>query len=169
MAFIFSFAPCRWFIIFVKTLTTVVEYQSTTEFFTSKNVYKNVQFPLKVFQSLAIIEVFHALFKLVKTNPVLSFMQTFAKLIIVWLIIDKFTAVIILFLLTKMKYEINDKEPIAIVKAENSVGVILACLAWSIGEVPRYLYYVLNILDYTPYFVTWIRFYMFKLFSKYIR
>ena len=72
---------------------TIVEYRSLSDLLTSKNLYKDIEFPLKVVQSLAFLDVLHALIKLVKTNAFLSLIQTSGKLISLWLIIDKFEPV----------------------------------------------------------------------------
>ncbi len=82
-----------WLIILLKTLGTIVEYRSLSDLLTSKNLYKDIEFPLKVVQSLAFLDVLHALIKLVKTNAFLSLIQTSGKLISLWLIIDKFEPV----------------------------------------------------------------------------
>jgi very-long-chain (3R)-3-hydroxyacyl-CoA dehydratase len=99
----------------------------------SKNLYKNVETLLLIFQTAALFEVFHAIVGLVRSNPVLVFLQVLSRLMVVWLILYVFD------------------------NSRNSIGVLTVCLAWSFAEIVRYIYYALNIVDMIPYFVTWCR------------
>lgn len=42
--------------------------------------------------------------------------------------------------------------------AQNSVFTVLACTSWGLVEVPRYLFYALNLLDAVPYPLFWLRY-----------
>ena len=42
--------------------------------------------------------------------------------------------------------------------AQNSIFTLLACASWSLVEVPRYLFYALNLLNAVPYPLFWLRY-----------
>ncbi len=45
--------------------------------------------------------------------------------------------------------------------AQTSIFFTLACTSWALVEVPRYLFYALNILDAVPYPLFWLRYSLF--------
>ena len=45
--------------------------------------------------------------------------------------------------------------------AQTSVFCVLACTSWGLVEVPRYLFYALNLLDAVPYPLFWLRYSLF--------
>jgi len=49
-------------------------YQDTGHFYGS-SLWSRLDAPLKIVQTAALLEVFHAIFKLVKANPVMAFIQ----------------------------------------------------------------------------------------------
>jgi len=110
------------------------QWKSSKDIFTANGLYSNVEFLLQVFQTAAIMEVVHAAIGLVKSNPVLVFLQVLSRLVVVWLITWNFK------------------------EAQNSIGLLICCLCWSLAEIVRYLYYALNILNKVPYFITWCRY-----------
>lgn len=119
------------------TLKSIVEFKNVNDLLKSKNLYNNVGYWLKLFLTSAFLEVFHAAFKLVRSNPFLNFVQIFTRLLVVVLMIGYFES------------------------SKNCVGVLIVCLAWSITEVIRYFYYALNILGCVPYILTWLRLVLF--------
>jgi len=60
---------------------------------TSKNVYLNVEFFLQIFQTAALLEVLHAAVGLVRSNPVLTFLQVLSRILVVWLVMYNFQEV----------------------------------------------------------------------------
>lgn len=45
--------------------------------------------------------------------------------------------------------------------AQNSVFTVLAAGSWGLVEVPRYLFYALNLIDLVPYPLFWLRYSLF--------
>lgn len=73
---------------------------------------------------------------LVKSNPIITTFQVFSRIIIVSGVL----------LATPDTY------------AASSFGFPLAILAWSITEIIRYSFYYLNLNNFVPYFLTWLRY-----------
>jgi very-long-chain (3R)-3-hydroxyacyl-CoA dehydratase len=42
--------------------------------------------------------------------------------------------------------------------AQTSFFLVLACTSWGLVEVPRYLFYALNLLNAVPYPLFWLRY-----------
>ena len=105
------------------------------------NVYNlytsDVDKVLKVFQTLAFLEVLHAAFGVVKSNTVQTLAQVFSRVYILWLIIDKVPA------------------------SKSSPGIPLLLVAWTLTEIVRYSFYALQILSSPVYVVTWLRYTLF--------
>lgn len=78
----------------------------------------------------------HAATGLVKSNPMLTAIQVFSRVIVVSGVL----------LATPDNY------------AASCYGVPLALLAWSITEIIRYLYYFLNLVGFVPHVLTWLRY-----------
>ncbi|XP_075264035.1 very-long-chain (3R)-3-hydroxyacyl-CoA dehydratase hpo-8-like [Convolutriloba macropyga] len=96
-----------------------------------------VEFALKIFQTLAFLEVVHALLGLVKSNAVQTLGQVFSRNYIVWLIVEQ------------------------VPSAKSSPGIPLLLFAWSITEVVRYSFYALQVMGKGVYLITWLRYTMF--------
>lgn len=47
--------------------------------------------------------------------------------------------------------------------AQTSFFCVLACTSWGLVEVPRYLFYALNLLDAVPYPLFWLRYSLFAI------
>ncbi|XP_076684841.1 3-hydroxyacyl-CoA dehydratase 1 isoform X2 [Andrena cerasifolii] len=103
------------------------------------NLWHSVKWPVIIFQHAAFLEVMHAAIGLVKSNPALTTFQVLSRVIVV-------TGVL---LATPDNY------------AASSLGLPLALAAWSITEIIRYSYYFMNLIDYTPYLLTWLRYTLF--------
>ena len=91
---------------------------------------------LYFFQSLAIMEIVHSLFGIVRANIVTTFVQVVSR---VQLIV--------------IHYYVND--------ARVSEGMIPMVLAWGLVEVVRYLYLALNMFGISPRILTWLRYTLF--------
>ncbi|KAJ3377465.1 hypothetical protein HDU92_008250 [Lobulomyces angularis] len=92
-------------------------------------------------QTMAVLEIFHALLGLVKTPVITTIIQVFSRLTLVWLICYNFnqTSVTKEFAYSSMVF------------------------AWSVTEIIRYSYYGLNLLGFNPKFLVWCRYTFFYL------
>jgi len=117
-----------WSLILYKTLLGLAAGVSWPE------LYNAVQFELKIFQTAAILEVFHSIFGLVRSPIGTTVMQVTSRVILVWPILNTCAT------------------------SRSSIGVPLLLFAWSVTEVVRYSYYALGLLKAVPHFLTWIRY-----------
>jgi very-long-chain (3R)-3-hydroxyacyl-CoA dehydratase len=101
------------------------------------DVWKEVQLPLKIVQTAACMEVIHSLIGIVKSPWFTTFMQVFSRVWTLWAVMD-----------------ISPH-------AQSSVFITLACTSWGLVEVPRYLFYALNLLNVVPYPLFWLRYSLF--------
>ncbi|XGW33537.1 hypothetical protein V3C99_017723 [Haemonchus contortus] len=121
-----------WGIILLKTVHGISEHLSWPQLYTS------VEAEVKLFQTLAILEIFfhvvHALLGLVRSPVGTTIMQVTSRVVLVWPILHTCSI------------------------ARGSVGVPMLLMAWSVTEVVRYSYYALALFNAVPYFLTWIRY-----------
>ncbi|ELT88541.1 hypothetical protein CAPTEDRAFT_151760 [Capitella teleta] len=96
--------------------------------------YGAVEPMLLIFQTAAILEIFHAMFGLVKSNPVLTAFQVFSRIIVTWGILY------------------------IVPEVHQSVGVAMLLVAWSVTEIIRYSYYMCGLIDSIPYALMWCRY-----------
>lgn len=121
-----------WSYILVKFLQN--DFSSTVE----ANLWQNLKWPVIIFQHAALLEIIHAIVGLVKSNPLLTLFQVGSRIMIV------------------------DGVLLAIPYSEISTsGLCLALLAWSITEIIRYLYYFMNLNNYVPHVLIWLRYTLF--------
>lgn len=97
------------------------------------------EYLVKVFQTLAVAEILHAIVRIVPSNPFLTFIQIFSRVFVVWGVIHSFARV------------------------HNSITLPILLMAWSVTEVVRYLYYAMHLLGYVPYALLWCRYTFFIL------
>lgn len=104
--------------------------------------YKNTEGFLTITQSLAVIEIFNSLFKIVRSPLVTTAAQVSSRLLIV---IGSF--------------QLSTK-PIS-----STIGYeyITLSLAWSITEVVRYFFYAFNLIDIQPKILLFLRYNMFPI------
>lgn len=88
-------------------------------------------------QTAAVLEVVHSLVGLVKSPWVTALMQVFSRVWTLWAVMNISTEV------------------------QQSVFFTLACTSWASVEVPRYLFYALNLLGSVPYPIFWLRYSLF--------
>ncbi|XP_031847860.1 3-hydroxyacyl-CoA dehydratase 1 [Nomia melanderi] len=103
------------------------------------NLWQNLKWPVIIFQHAAFLEILHAVVGLVTSNPALTIFQVLSRIMLVDGVL----------LATPSSY------------AASSIGVPFALLAWSITEIIRYLYYFMNLNEYVPYLLTWLRYTLF--------
>ncbi|XP_076281461.1 3-hydroxyacyl-CoA dehydratase 1 [Lasioglossum baleicum] len=121
-----------WSYILVKFLQN--DFSSTVE----ANLWQNLKWPVIIFQHAALLEIIHAIVGLVKSNPMLTLFQVTSRILIV------------------------DGVLLAIPYSEiSTTGLFLALLAWSITEIIRYLYYFMNLNNYVPHVLVWLRYTLF--------
>lgn len=97
-------------------------------------LYETVETPLKIFQTAAILEVFHSLFGLVRSPFGTTLMQVTSRVTLVWPVLH--TCAVSRF----------------------SMGVPMLLVAWSVTEVIRYSFYALGLFNAVPYFITYLRY-----------
>eukprot|EP01041_Mallomonas_annulata_P002213 gene2213-4301_t len=103
------------------------------------SLWDEVNMILKVVQTAACLEVLHSIFGLVKTPWIVSFMQVFSRVWTLWAVMDVAPS------------------------AQSSIFFTLACTSWACVEVPRYLFYGLNLMGAVPYPVFWLRYSLFAI------
>ncbi|KAF5290780.1 hypothetical protein FQA39_LY14623 [Lamprigera yunnana] len=101
---------------------------------TSDSLYDTVKYTLLIFQNAAVLEIAHAYTKLVPSSPMITMQQIFSRVLVVCGVLT-----------------ITDE-------AQQSHGLPLLLMAWSITEIIRYLYYVLNLLSAVPHVLVWLRY-----------
>jgi len=104
---------------------------------TSYGLYNEIYQILIVFQTLAVLEIVHVVLKVVRSNPIFTFMQVFSRLYVLWGVL------------------------VPIEESRNSSGVIMLLAAWTLTEVVRYAYYALELLKLTPFCLMWSRYSLF--------
>lgn len=68
------------------------------------------------------------------SNTVITFAQVYSRVFLIWPIL----------------YNVPD--------ARDQIGFSLLLLAWTVTEVLRYLYYVLNLISFVPGILLWCRY-----------
>mmetsp|Transcript_36362 Transcript_36362/g.37033 ORF Transcript_36362/g.37033 Transcript_36362/m.37033 type:complete len:231 (+) Transcript_36362:114-806(+) len=104
---------------------------------TISTLWDEVNPALKIVQTAACLEVIHSLIGIVRSSWVTSLMQVFSRVWTLWACM-------------------NIAPP-----AQTSIFFTLACTSWALVEVPRYLFYGLNLLDTVPYPLFWLRYSLF--------
>ncbi|KAJ8020322.1 Very-long-chain (3R)-3-hydroxyacyl-CoA dehydratase 2 [Holothuria leucospilota] len=102
-----------------------------------EGLYDNIELPLKVFQTAAVLEIFHCAVGIVRSSAFLTGMQVFSRVFIVWGV-------------THSVLEVQD---------EPSVALYVIC--WTITEIIRYAFYTFGLLNQLPYILTWLRYTLF--------
>jgi len=111
----------------------VVKYMENRDW---TKLWVTVEKPLKIAQTAAVLEILHALIRIVPSNVFLTFFQVFSRVFVLWGVL-------------------NISPP-----AQVSVGVPLLLLAWSITEIIRYGYYVLHLIGLAS-IIQWFRYTLF--------
>lgn len=100
----------------------------------SSSLYESVKWTVIIFQNAAVLEIFHAATRLVPSNPVITTFQVFSRVMVVCGVL------------------------MPTVGGQESPGLPLALLAWTITEIIRYMYYALNIVGFVPHLIVWLRY-----------
>ncbi|KAH9986982.1 protein tyrosine phosphatase [Xylariaceae sp. FL0662B] len=105
-----------------------------------QDLYFNLLFPfLTGTQSLAVLEVLHAAFGLVRASPLTTALQVGGKNLVVWTVMVRFPSII---------------------TSEGGIWGFSGCLfAWGFSEIVRYGFFVLQLmLGSPPAWVKWLRY-----------
>jgi len=129
-----SILTIGWTLILYEVVKRVVSYNSLQDFWECYGLWNAIELPLKVCQTAAFLEVAHAIFGLVRSNPTIVFVQIISRVFLVWGVANY------------------------IPHTQLSVGILLAVTAWSITEIIRYAYYALNLFQVSPQWLTWCRY-----------
>lgn len=97
-------------------------------------VYREVEWTLKIFQTAAILEVLHCAIGLVPSSVVLTAFQVASRVFLTWGVAHSVTGV------------------------QSNLGITLFLFAWTITEIIRYSLYALSILGIVPYLLQWCRY-----------
>ncbi|CAF2642634.1 unnamed protein product [Rotaria sp. Silwood2] len=129
-----SILTVGWTFILYETIKQVVSYKSVGDLWKCRGLWKSIEAPLKICQTAAFLEVIHAMLGLVRSNPMIVFIQIISRVFLVWGVANY------------------------IPQAQYSLGIFLAVTAWSITEIIRYGYYALNLCKASPQLLTWCRY-----------
>jgi very-long-chain (3R)-3-hydroxyacyl-CoA dehydratase len=88
-------------------------------------------------QTAAILEVVHSMVGMVKSPWHTTLLQVLSRLFVVWAVLD------------------------VSAQAQDSVFALLCITSWGLVEVPRYLFYALNLVDMVPYPLFFLRYSLF--------
>ncbi|XP_060068147.1 very-long-chain (3R)-3-hydroxyacyl-CoA dehydratase 2-like [Ylistrum balloti] len=97
-------------------------------------VYQDVAPLLNIFQTAAILEIFHCAFGLVRSNVVLTAFQVFSRVFLTW----------------GVAYSVP--------QVQTTVGVFMFIFAWTITEIVRYSFYFSGLVGMIPYALQWCRY-----------
>ena len=75
------------------TINTIITWKSKTDIYEAKNLYQSTKDPLKILLATSFLEIFHAVVKIVPSNPIIIFIQVFIRFMVVWGITDGFEEV----------------------------------------------------------------------------
>lgn len=100
----------------------------------NKSLWDYLSLTVIIFQNAAALEILHAIFKFVPSNPVITTFQVLSRMMVVCGVI------------------------MATPTGKVSYGLPLALFAWTVTEIIRYGYYALNLLNSVPHLVTWLRY-----------
>jgi very-long-chain (3R)-3-hydroxyacyl-CoA dehydratase len=117
-----------WASILVKSVTGLLAGKSY------EMLYNNVEWELQIFQTAAILEIFHAIIGIVRSPVGTTITQVFSRVTVVWLILYKVPV------------------------SRSSIGVPMLLIAWSVTEVVRYSFYALSLIKSVPHLLIWMRY-----------
>ncbi|GAU98976.1 hypothetical protein RvY_10042 [Ramazzottius varieornatus] len=119
---------CGWLFILTQIVRCVL---------TGEDLWRATSPPLKVFQTMAVLEVAHTAMGLVRSNTMITGLQVASRLFVLWCVLDYSTM------------------------ARVSYGFSLTLICWTIAEIVRYAFYALNLvgMDVDP--VVWARYSLF--------
>jgi len=136
--FLFNLASAAgWFYVWYLSVCHLYYHKDSLQnSSTYTSLYNTVHDPLFLTQSLALMEVIHSIFGLVRSPVMSAFMQVSSRLLLVWGILHY--------------------SP----ESRTQFGFGLMVLSWATTEIPRYLFYSINVLNSSsvPSILTWLRY-----------
>jgi len=102
-----------------------------------RSMWDAAEIKLKIFQTMAILEVAHSILGFVRSPWKTTFMQVLSRLFMVWYIVNVSG------------------------EAQTSIFFVITCTSWALVEVVRYLFYSVNLLGEVPYPLFWLRYSLF--------
>ncbi|GIY46001.1 very-long-chain [Caerostris extrusa] len=126
-----SVQTAGWSYILLKTVKYLLLNQAV------EGLWNDCGTSVTIFQSLAALEVIHCIVGFVPSSALVTFMQVFSRVFMVWGIIWP------------------------IEKVQSCPTLPLTLIAWGITEVVRYSYYCCNLLGSPPKALTWCRYSLF--------
>jgi len=73
-----------WALILFETVKRVLSYRSPRDLVECYGLWNAIELPLKICQTAAFLEVFHAMFGLVRSNPFIVLVQIVSRVFLVW-------------------------------------------------------------------------------------
>ncbi|TYZ62156.1 hypothetical protein PybrP1_009627 [[Pythium] brassicae (nom. inval.)] len=134
-----ALSAAGWVFVFYVTATTVLAAREDGKDWSAaaRDAWDAVNFPLKIVQTMAVMEIVHAAVGFVRSPLVSTLMQVSSRLWLVW--------------------GINVLCP----DSRYQFGFPLMVLSWGLVEVPRYSFYALNLFNKVPAFLTFLRYHLF--------
>jgi len=121
-----------WCLVLLKAAVHISEKKSFI------GLYPEVEYWLKVSQTLAICEIFHAMFGLVRSSVFTNILQIASRLAVLWGYYD-------------MIAKTSDA-------SKDTVGFPMLLFAWTITEIIRYTFYAHSLLDIVSGSLVWCRY-----------
>ncbi|XP_045592137.1 very-long-chain (3R)-3-hydroxyacyl-CoA dehydratase hpo-8 [Procambarus clarkii] len=125
------FLSLGWLIVLIQATHHLVFEGSLT------GLWDSTSSVLKIFQTLAVLEIVHSAVGLVPSSVMMVIPQVFSRLIVLWPVLCTFP------------------------NTHTSLGLPLLLIAWSVTEVIRYSFYFLNVLKQVPHMLTFLRYTLF--------
>eukprot|EP00735_Rhodelphis_limneticus_P009136 TRINITY_DN255_c0_g1::TRINITY_DN255_c0_g1_i1::g.1654::m.1654 TRINITY_DN255_c0_g1::TRINITY_DN255_c0_g1_i1::g.1654 ORF type:complete len:224 (+),score=39.70,sp/Q8VZB2/HACD_ARATH/49.77/2e-63,PTPLA/PF04387.9/2.5e-58 TRINITY_DN255_c0_g1_i1:55-726(+) len=97
-------------------------------------VYDAVELPLKIFQTGAALEIFHSVTGIVRSPVSTTVIQVFSRVFLLWAIAH------------------------SVVETRTHWAFTTMVVSWSMTEIPRYFYYMVNTLTTPGYPLLWMRY-----------
>lgn len=97
-------------------------------------LYDEIKMLLNIFQTLAALEVVHAMVGFVRSSVSLTAFQVASRVFLTWCILH------------------------IVPETQNGFGVLLLLTAWSVTEIIRYTYYMTALVQGIPFLLQWARY-----------
>ena len=94
------------------------------------------------------------MFGLVRSNPVIVFIQILSRVFLVWGVANYIPHVSDS---DEKNWMVRSSVIPSSLQAQLTIGIFLAVTAWSVTEIIRYAYYALNLFQAAPQWLTWCR------------
>lgn len=137
---VFNAASCvGWAYVLYLTLKTVLQAQEADQDWNqvAQSTWMVVSLPLKIVQTMAVMEIVHAAVGIVRSPIASTLMQVSSRLWLVW-------AINVLCPVTRYQF-----------------GFPLMVASWGLVEVPRYSFYALNLYNVVPNALFFLRYHLF--------